>query len=248
MRHRPAVILHEQNAVLGRANRFLAQRADRLALSFADTQRVPAGMRRRSSPAIRCGRRSPRWRRRVTRRRPRTCGCWCWAARSARACSATWCRRRWRRCRDALRARLLVTQQCRAEDLDRVRAAYDAVRHQRRAGAVLPRCADAAGGGASGDRARRRLDRRGTRGRRTAGDPGAAARRDRRPSDGQCARAGRGRRRLGDAAAGFHARCAGRAADRTVRRPGRAGACRRGSAQHGAARRGRASGRSGRSR
>ncbi len=41
MRRRPAVILHEQNAVLGRANRFLARRADALALSFADTTRVP---------------------------------------------------------------------------------------------------------------------------------------------------------------------------------------------------------------
>ena len=35
------MILHEQNAVLGRANRFLAHHADRLALSFAATTRVP---------------------------------------------------------------------------------------------------------------------------------------------------------------------------------------------------------------
>ncbi len=41
MRPRPAVLLHEQNAVLGRANRFLARHADRLALSFAATTRVP---------------------------------------------------------------------------------------------------------------------------------------------------------------------------------------------------------------
>jgi len=40
---RPPVVLHEQNAVLGRANRFLARHADRLALSFASTERVPAG-------------------------------------------------------------------------------------------------------------------------------------------------------------------------------------------------------------
>ncbi len=38
---RPSVILHEQNAVLGRANRFLAARADVLALSFASTELVP---------------------------------------------------------------------------------------------------------------------------------------------------------------------------------------------------------------
>jgi len=41
LRHRPAIILHEQNAVLGRANRFLARSADALALSFDDTTRVP---------------------------------------------------------------------------------------------------------------------------------------------------------------------------------------------------------------
>lgn len=41
LRHRPAVILHEQNAVLGRANRCLARHADRLALSFEATERVP---------------------------------------------------------------------------------------------------------------------------------------------------------------------------------------------------------------
>ncbi len=38
---RVPVILHEQNAVLGRANRFLARHATVLALSFAATERVP---------------------------------------------------------------------------------------------------------------------------------------------------------------------------------------------------------------
>lgn len=45
LRRPPAVILHEQNAVLGRANRFLSGRADRLALTFATTTRVPANAR-----------------------------------------------------------------------------------------------------------------------------------------------------------------------------------------------------------
>ncbi len=40
-RSRPPVILHEQNAVLGRANRFLARSATALALSFEPTERVP---------------------------------------------------------------------------------------------------------------------------------------------------------------------------------------------------------------
>lgn len=41
----PAIVLHEQNAVLGRANRTLARRADLLALSHDATARVPAGVR-----------------------------------------------------------------------------------------------------------------------------------------------------------------------------------------------------------
>ena len=41
---RPRVILHEQNAVLGRANRFLARRADVLALNFVNTKAVPKGI------------------------------------------------------------------------------------------------------------------------------------------------------------------------------------------------------------
>ncbi len=44
-KHRLRVVLHEQNAVLGRANRLLARVADLLALSFAETARVPARRR-----------------------------------------------------------------------------------------------------------------------------------------------------------------------------------------------------------
>jgi UDP-N-acetylglucosamine--N-acetylmuramyl-(pentapeptide) pyrophosphoryl-undecaprenol N-acetylglucosamine transferase len=42
---RPRVVLHEQNAVLGRANRLLARFADLLALSAAATARLPGGVR-----------------------------------------------------------------------------------------------------------------------------------------------------------------------------------------------------------
>ncbi len=41
LRRRPSVVLHEQNAVLGRANRFLAVRSSVLALNFAGTTRLP---------------------------------------------------------------------------------------------------------------------------------------------------------------------------------------------------------------
>ena len=41
-KNRPFVVLHEQNAVLGRANRFLSRFADLLALNFENTQKLPA--------------------------------------------------------------------------------------------------------------------------------------------------------------------------------------------------------------
>jgi UDP-N-acetylglucosamine--N-acetylmuramyl-(pentapeptide) pyrophosphoryl-undecaprenol N-acetylglucosamine transferase len=44
LRRRPKCVLHEQNAVLGRANRFLARFSDRLALGFTATSRIPAGV------------------------------------------------------------------------------------------------------------------------------------------------------------------------------------------------------------
>jgi UDP-N-acetylglucosamine--N-acetylmuramyl-(pentapeptide) pyrophosphoryl-undecaprenol N-acetylglucosamine transferase len=44
MSNPPPVVLHEQNAVLGRANRAMAKRAKVLALSFAETAKLPAGV------------------------------------------------------------------------------------------------------------------------------------------------------------------------------------------------------------
>jgi UDP-N-acetylglucosamine--N-acetylmuramyl-(pentapeptide) pyrophosphoryl-undecaprenol N-acetylglucosamine transferase len=43
LRQRPRVILHDQNAVLGKANQFLARFADRIALSFPQTGGLPKG-------------------------------------------------------------------------------------------------------------------------------------------------------------------------------------------------------------
>jgi UDP-N-acetylglucosamine--N-acetylmuramyl-(pentapeptide) pyrophosphoryl-undecaprenol N-acetylglucosamine transferase len=47
MRVRPGIVLQEQNAVLGRANRFLCRYADMIALGFAGTTRVPDGVKLR---------------------------------------------------------------------------------------------------------------------------------------------------------------------------------------------------------
>lgn len=124
MPRRPAVILHEQNAVLGRANRFLARRADRLALSFAATTRVPAGtptivtgnpVRRAIASLEHAGYAAPGEKVRVL-----VLG----GSLGARVFSdvvptALTQLPEW------LRARMVVTQQCRTEDLEHVRSAYN---------------------------------------------------------------------------------------------------------------------------
>lgn len=124
-RSRPVVVLHEQNSVLGRANRFLSRHADLLALSFPATTRIPAGVRTEITglpvrPAIRAL---------ASRTYEAPTGpinlLVLGGSLGARVFSdvvppalAT--------LPEALRARLSVTQQCRAEDLERVRAAYAA--------------------------------------------------------------------------------------------------------------------------
>jgi UDP-N-acetylglucosamine--N-acetylmuramyl-(pentapeptide) pyrophosphoryl-undecaprenol N-acetylglucosamine transferase len=122
-RGRLPVILHEQNAVLGRANRFLARHATVLALSFATTERVPEvaatvvtgnPVRRAVAALADQGYVLPTGTVRLL-----VLG----GSLGARVFSDV--------VPDAvallstdLRARLSIVQQCRAEDLDRVRAAY----------------------------------------------------------------------------------------------------------------------------
>lgn len=125
-RSRPATIIHEQNGVLGRANRLLATRVDALALSLANTARVPEGAPAQVvgnpvRPALAAlagkGYAVPD----VGVVRLLVLG----GSLGARVLADV--------VPDAIaalpgevRARLVVTQQCRVEDLDRVRAAYDA--------------------------------------------------------------------------------------------------------------------------
>lgn len=123
IQRRPTLILHEQNAVLGRANRFLALRADRLALSFATTERVPTTaitqfVGNPVRPAIA-----------ALADRPYTppadkihllilggsLGARVFSDVVPQAVAAL---------PEPLRGRIRITQQCRAEDIDRVRAAY----------------------------------------------------------------------------------------------------------------------------
>jgi UDP-N-acetylglucosamine--N-acetylmuramyl-(pentapeptide) pyrophosphoryl-undecaprenol N-acetylglucosamine transferase len=122
-RGRLPVILHEQNAVLGRANRFLARHATVLALSFATTERVPevaatvvtGNPVRPAVAALADQDYVPP----IGALRLLVLG----GSLGARVFSDV--------VPDAvallstdLRARLSIVQQCRAEDLDRVRAAY----------------------------------------------------------------------------------------------------------------------------
>jgi UDP-N-acetylglucosamine--N-acetylmuramyl-(pentapeptide) pyrophosphoryl-undecaprenol N-acetylglucosamine transferase len=141
LRRRPMVILHEQNAVLGRANRFLAGRADVLALSFEDTARVPAG-----TEAIVCGNPvrpavaalaavdyvAPSDRIRLT-----VLG----GSLGARVFSDV-VPAALGLLPSGLRDRLSVVQQCRAEDLDRVRAAYTASGIEAELASFFPDVAD----------------------------------------------------------------------------------------------------------
>ena len=124
-RSRPAVILHEQNAVLGRANRFLARHVDALALSFDATHRVPSGARHvvignPVRPAIAALAE-------ITYTPPSdtirllvlggSLGARVFSDVVPAALAAL---------PQPLRDRIAVTQQCRPEDLQRVRAAYAA--------------------------------------------------------------------------------------------------------------------------
>jgi UDP-N-acetylglucosamine--N-acetylmuramyl-(pentapeptide) pyrophosphoryl-undecaprenol N-acetylglucosamine transferase len=121
----PVTVLHEQNAVLGRANRMLATRADLLALSHAGTAKVPVGAKAevvgnpvRPALAALAGAGYP-----GTEGALRllvlggSLGARVFADIVPAAVAAL---------PDPLRKRLVVAQQCRPEDLARVRAAYDA--------------------------------------------------------------------------------------------------------------------------
>lgn len=124
---RPATVLHEQNGVLGRANRLLAPRASALALSFADTAAVPASARVevvgnpvRPALAALAGRGYPDLENGGALRLlvlGGSLGARVFADVVPGAVLAL---------PEGLRGRLLVAQQCRPEDLARVREAYAA--------------------------------------------------------------------------------------------------------------------------
>jgi UDP-N-acetylglucosamine--N-acetylmuramyl-(pentapeptide) pyrophosphoryl-undecaprenol N-acetylglucosamine transferase len=123
LRHRPRVLLHEQNAVLGRANIFLSRFADALALGAAGTKRIPVGVQSTVignpvRPVIQAIAGQPY--------APPTeiinlliLG----GSLGARVFSDV-VPNAIKLLAAPLRTRLRITQQCRTEDIDRVRAAY----------------------------------------------------------------------------------------------------------------------------
>jgi UDP-N-acetylglucosamine--N-acetylmuramyl-(pentapeptide) pyrophosphoryl-undecaprenol N-acetylglucosamine transferase len=124
LRRRPRVILHEQNAVLGGANRTLARFADIIALSNAATSRIPPGRRTVLTgnpvrPAI-IARAGARYEAPVETIRLLVLG----GSQGARVLSDV-IPAALALLPDAVRHRLRVTQQCRAEDVARVRETYD---------------------------------------------------------------------------------------------------------------------------
>ncbi len=126
LRRRPRLLLHEQNAVLGRANRFLARFADALALGFAGTARVPDSIPMRVTgnpvrPAIAAAADTPYQTPGDGPLRLLVTG----GSLGARVLSDI-VPQAVASLPETLRARLRVVQQCRMDDIARVRAAYDA--------------------------------------------------------------------------------------------------------------------------
>ncbi len=132
---RPPVILHEQNAVLGRANRFLARHASVLALSFAGTSGVPRKVRRLVTgnpvrPAVialsEAGYAAPAGQRHDGSIEGGSVRLLVLGGSLGARVFSDIVPAALARLPMELRARLRITQQCRAEDLERVRAAYAA--------------------------------------------------------------------------------------------------------------------------
>jgi UDP-N-acetylglucosamine--N-acetylmuramyl-(pentapeptide) pyrophosphoryl-undecaprenol N-acetylglucosamine transferase len=123
LRRRPRVVLHEQNAVLGRANRFLAVRSNVLALNFAATTRLPPKVPTVVTgnpvrPAIAALAQTP-YEAPADKINLLILGGSLGARVFSEVVPAALAL-----LPDALRRRISVVQQCRPEDLERVRAAY----------------------------------------------------------------------------------------------------------------------------
>lgn len=128
-RDRPAVVLHEGNAVLGQANAQLARFADVIATSFPDTARLPAALQDRASltgmpvrPEIGALAGSPY--RLPGETHGEIINLLVWGGSLGARIFSDIVPSVLAALKPELRARLRVTQQARAEDVARVREAY----------------------------------------------------------------------------------------------------------------------------
>ena len=203
--------IHEQNAVMGRANRVLVALCRRHRLVFPG-DRQPAGRRaqdklRYTGNPVRAIVLDKQRRRPI---KPPTADAAVPPLDLRRQPGRALLRRvhaggHARRCRKAVRRNLEIVQQCRPEDIERGASAYAALDVALRAPALLHRHAEAHRRRASRHLPVRRLDDRRARRHRPARDPGAAAACDRQRPAAQCRKLRRGGRRLGHAAG--RARC-----------------------------------------
>ncbi|WP_394356004.1 undecaprenyldiphospho-muramoylpentapeptide beta-N-acetylglucosaminyltransferase [Brytella acorum] len=128
---RPKIIIHEGNAVLGQANALLARFADAVATSYPTVAKIPAGMRTALTgmpvrPAIAALLDAPYVS--PTDTPPADIGTFnllVWGGSLGARIFSDVAPAALAGLPPALRDRLYVTQQVRAEDLERVRAAYD---------------------------------------------------------------------------------------------------------------------------
>lgn len=123
-------VLHEQNAILGRANRLLAGRVDAIAMAFPDSLGIPAKARGKITQTGMPVRESILEVRETpypsfTDARPLNIVV-LGGSQGARVLSDV-IPDAMGRLSDGLRGRIRITQQCRPEDIDRVRARYDAL-------------------------------------------------------------------------------------------------------------------------
>ena len=124
---RPAIVLQEQNAVLGARQYFpLPSRRLYLRSAWPGTRRIPASVKTSvTGNPVRSGNCSfGRQHLHATRTLPSIC--WCWADRLGARVFSDVVPEAIAALPADVRIKISIVQQCRAEDIDRVRAAYDA--------------------------------------------------------------------------------------------------------------------------
>ncbi len=214
-------VLHEQNAVMGRANRFLASRVTAIATGFAGVTDKDKALAIKTTcignplrPAVIEAAKIP-----YPPLEPNgPLKLLVFGGSQGASIMAEVVPPAIAKLEPHLQMRLKITQQTREEDMPRVREIYARAQVSRRDRALLQRSAGADGGEPSGGVAVGGGDGGGIERDRPARHSGAAAACARPGPGRQCPGAGKGRRRHSPAAKGLHARPAGGGNRRVGRR------------------------------